>query len=83
LVYWFYRKDRSNQFLKIKMGDDDGKKLSVGDYRDETGGNKFWLKCKENPFIPFGIAAGIGACAFAAFNYKNIGRRVPRTGRPC
>lgn len=47
------------------MGDDD--------IYEETFRAKFARKSRENPIIPGGMLLAAGACAYAAYNFKNRG----------
>jgi len=40
---------------------------------DETPGQKLLRRSKENPIVPVGVMCALGACGYAAFNYKNRG----------
>jgi len=40
---------------------------------NETPSEKLMRRSKENPIVPVGVMGAIGACAFAAYNYKNRG----------
>jgi len=39
----------------------------------ETPSEKLMRRSKENPIVPVGIACALGACGYAAWNFKNRG----------
>ena len=39
----------------------------------ETPAEKLMRRSKENPIVPVGIACALGACGYAAWNFKNRG----------
>lgn len=40
---------------------------------NETPSEKLMRRSKENPVVPVGVFCAIGACTYAAYNYKNRG----------
>jgi len=43
----------------------------------ETPAEKLMRRSKENPIVPVGIACALGACGYAAWNFKNRGNTKP------
>jgi len=39
----------------------------------ESPSDKLLRRSKENPVVPIGVGLALGACAFAAYNFKNRG----------
>ncbi|XP_046851278.1 HIG1 domain family member 2A, mitochondrial-like [Xenia sp. Carnegie-2017] len=39
-------------------------------YRQESSKEKLWRKCKENPFVPIGLAGTVGALTYGLISFQ-------------
>ena len=45
-------------------------------YRPESSKEKMWRKCKENPFVPFGLAGTVAALTYGLISFKRGNSRT-------
>ena len=47
------------------------------EWTEETASEKTRRKAKENPLVPVGVLCALGACGYAAYNFKSRNKDIP------